>query len=403
MRRYFSYAMIMLGLLLSIGSPAEAATTIKVGIIDSYTGPATVLTQDVLDGFKMAIEKINASGGVVGRKIEYVTRDDKFKTDIGLAMAKELVMKEKVDLLMGTINSATALAISEFAKKEEIPFIVTQSKSDKITGERGHKYVFSLTENTEMAGRAAAIALSKKPFQAYWIAGDDYEYGHAIADGVWNNLRKLKPSVQLLGRTWWKLGEADFTPYLTQITAAKPDFIIVATGAASMVNFQKAAKSTGMISKIPTYSHTATDLSILLAQGQDAAEGVYGTCNYHFYFPESAENKSFVEEFKSKYNRLPKAPAMIGYMGAQVIANGFKKAGNVDKAKFVNALEGLVVDGPTGRVQMRACDHVLLLPMFWGITKKDPKYEFLIAGDIQTIPGKDYIPSCDEVMKERKK
>ena len=118
---------------------SQAADTIKVGIVDTYTGPATAYTQDMLDAFKLAVEKINAKGGVLGRKIVYATRDEKFKPDIGLSMAKELVMKENVDILMGTINSATALAISDFVKKEKIPFFVTYAKSEKIIGEKGHR------------------------------------------------------------------------------------------------------------------------------------------------------------------------------------------------------------------------------------------------------------------------
>jgi len=175
-----------------------SANTIKVGIVDTYSGPATTYTQDALDGFKLATEQINAKGGILGKKLEYTTRDEKFKPDIGLAMAKELVLKEKVDILAGTINSGTALAVSDFAKKEKMPFFVFYSKSEKIIGEKGHKYVFNMNENTEMAGRAAAVALSKKPYVKYWIAGDDYEYGHAIADATWNNLKKMKAGVQLL-------------------------------------------------------------------------------------------------------------------------------------------------------------------------------------------------------------
>jgi branched-chain amino acid transport system substrate-binding protein len=97
---------------------AHAQNSIKVGIVDTYTGPATTFTMDVLDGFKLAVNDINAKGGVLGKKIEYTTRDEKFKPDIGLAMAKELVLKENVDILMGTINSATTLAISDFVKKK---------------------------------------------------------------------------------------------------------------------------------------------------------------------------------------------------------------------------------------------------------------------------------------------
>ncbi|MCU0581562.1 MAG: FAD-binding protein, partial [Syntrophales bacterium] len=155
--------------------------------------------------------------------------------DIGLAMAKELVLKEKVDILMGTINSATALAVSDFAKKEKIPFFVTFSKSEKIVVDKGHRYVFNMNENAMMAGRAAGYALGKKPYTKYWIAGDDYEYGHSIANNVWENIQKVNSKAVLIGQTWWKVGEADFTPYITQILAAKPDFIIVATGGSGKV------------------------------------------------------------------------------------------------------------------------------------------------------------------------
>lgn len=382
--------------------PGYAADTIKVGIVDTYTGPATSFTQDALDGFKLAVEKINAKGGVLGKKIEYTTRDEKFKPDIGLAMAKELIMKENVNILAGTINSGTTLAISDFVKKEKVPFFVFYAKSEKIIGEKGHKYVFNMNENTEMAGRAAATALAKKPFVKYWIAGDDYEYGHAIADATWKNLQKLNPKVQKVGESWWKVGEADFTPYITQILAAKPDFIIVATGGSGMVNFQKAAKATGLVQKIPFYQHTANELGTLQPQGKDAPEGVWGTSNYFFYYPETPANKAFADDFRKAYNRYPKASALVGYMTAQFIAEGYKKAGKIDNEPFIKALEGLTLESPIGPLTIRACDHQLELPTYWGVTKKDPKYDFLVSGDTQVISPKDYMPTCEEVLKLRK-
>jgi len=389
--------------LFALCSPAFSADTIKVGMVDTYTGPASNYTIDVRDGFKLAIDKINAKGGVLGKKIEYAARDEKFKPDIGLAMAKELVMREKVDVLMGTINSATALAVSDFARKEKTPFFVTFAKSEKIIGEKGHKYIFNMNENTEMAGRAAAFALARKPYVKYWICGDDYEYGHAIADAVWNNLKRLNPKIKLIGQSWWKVGEADLNPYITQIMGEKPDFIIVATGGASMVNFQKAAKATGLSQKIPFYQHTATELGTLLPQGKNAPEGVYGTSNYLFYFPDSSANKTFAEEFKKAYSRYPKASALVGYMTAQFIAEGFKKAGKIDKEALIKALEGLTLDSPVGPLSIRACDHQLELPTYFGVTKKDPKYDFLVSGDTQVISPKDYMPTCAEILKLREK
>lgn len=100
-------------------SQSQAAEPIKIGIIDTYTGPATTYTQDVLDGFKIAVNEVNAKGGVLGRKIEFVIRDDKFKPDIALAMAKELVLREKVNIIMGSTNSGGALAVSDFARRED--------------------------------------------------------------------------------------------------------------------------------------------------------------------------------------------------------------------------------------------------------------------------------------------
>jgi branched-chain amino acid transport system substrate-binding protein len=387
-------------LLFSPGTSA-AQDPIKVGIVDTYTGPATTYTYDVRDAFKLAVDEVNAKGGVVGRKIEFTTRDDKFKVDLALSAAKELVMNEKVDILMGTINSAGGLAVSEYCKTEKVPFLVTFSKSEKVTGEKGHRYVFSITENTVMIGKAAAVGLAKKPFVKYWIAGDDYEYGHALADGVWGNLKKIKPNVELLGQSWWKVGEPELTPYLTAIAAAKPDAVVFATGGASMVNAMKAAKATGFAEKIPMFLHTATELSTLAPLGLDAPERILGTSNYFFYYPDNPKNKAFVKAFKDAYKREPKVGALYGYITAHFIVQGLAKAGKMDREKLIDALEGMKVDTPVGEVEMRAFDHQAMLPMFMGVTKKSPEYPFLIASDIITIPAKDVMPSVEEIKKAR--
>jgi len=380
-----------------------AAKTIKVGIVDCYSGPPSTYTNDVRDAFKLAVDKINANGGVLGRKIVFTTRDSKFKVDIGLSAAKELIMRENVNILMGTINSALALAISDLCKREKLPFLVTFAKSAKITGAKGHRYVFSMNENTAMAGKAAAAGLAKKPYIKYWIAGDDYEYGHAIANGVWSNLKKLKPNVKLLGQSWWKVGEPDFTPYITSMLSAKPDAVIIATGGRDCVPFLKAAKATGFNKRVPFFMHTATELSTLKPLGLNAPEGVLGTSNYYFYYPKTKENKTFVKEFKKAYGRYPAVGALYGYITAKFIAKAYKKAGKFDTEKFIDAMEGLSVNSPVGKVTMRAYDHQVMLPMFMGVTKKVAGYNFLIASDIVTIPPKDVMPSIEEIKKARGK
>jgi branched-chain amino acid transport system substrate-binding protein len=380
-----------------------AADTIKIGVVDAYTGGAAPMCLDNLNGFKMAVDAVNAKGGVLGKKIVYVVRDDKFKPDVSLAMAKELVMKEKVDILVGTISSAAALAVSDFAKKEKIPFICTGAKSEKITGEKGHRYVFQTDENTAMPGKAMAQVLAKKPYIKYWIAGDDMEYGHAITDAVWNNLKALNPKVQLLGQSWWKVGETDFGPYITAIMSAKPDFLILGNSGASVIGFQKAAKATGLSQVIPLYQHTAIDLTILLGNGLEGPEGVYGTAGYLFYYPETPENKAFIAEYRKVYNKYPTQPSFYGYVTGQFIAKAYQKAGSTDREKFIDALEGMVLENTAvGRLELRKCDHQIMLPTFVGVTKKVPEYnEFLIATDIVTVSPRDGLPSCEQVLKTR--
>jgi len=408
MRRSFPIISVaLIGCLLAISfvlPPGSAqARNIKVGIIDCYSGPAAVYGKDALNGFKLALSEINKEG-VLGRKIEWTKRDTKFKVDIALNMAKELVMREDVDVIVGTINSGAAMAVSAaIAKKEKVPFITWISKSERITGEKGHRYVFSCGENTAMGGKAGGVALSKRPYVKYWIAGDDYEYGHALANAAWRNLKALKPDVKLIGESWWKPGEPDLIPYITAILAAKPDAVIFCTGGRSMTNIMKAVKATGMEKKVPIWIHTATDHAVLKPLGAEAPEGVLGTMDYHFYYPDTKANKEFVKKFVAAYGGPPGFPAFHGYITAYFIAEAFKKAGSVDKEKFIDALEGMKIESPVGEIEMRQCDHQVVLPMFLGVTKREVGKNFVISTDIVTLTGDEVMPTCDEIKKARKK
>lgn len=396
---------LMAGLLIMafMLAPVQSdARPIKVGIIDCYSGPAAIFCKDCLKGFQMALEEINKKG-VLGTKIELTTRDTKFKVDIGLSMAKELVMRENVDLLVGTMSSGVAMAISSYAKAEKIPFIVWLSKSQRITGEKGHRYVFSSGENTAMAGKAGAVAFARKPYIKYWIAGDDYEFGHAIANAAWSNLKKLKPEVKLIGQSWWKVGEPDLIPYIISIMAAKPDAIIFCTGGASMHNIMKAAKATGMSKKVPIWIHGATDYLVIKPLGREAPEGVISTIDYQFYYPDIPSNRAFVKAFRDAYGAPPSFMAFHGYNTAHFIAEAYRKAGAIDKEKFIDALEGLEIDSPVGKIEMRACDHQVVLPIHYGISKIVPEYDFGIATDMTTLTGDEVMPTCEEIMKARKK
>ncbi|MDR3568094.1 MAG: ABC transporter substrate-binding protein [Syntrophobacteraceae bacterium] len=381
--------------------PAAEAAPITIGIVDTYSGPASYYSNDVRDAFLLMVDKINASGGILGRKVQVETRDDKFRVDVGLAEAKELIMREHVNVLMGTINSSLALALADLCRKEKVPFLATMAKSDRLTGADGNRYVFSVNENTAMIGKAAALGLAPRPFNRYWIAGDDYEYGHALAGSLWKNMKKLKPGAVLAGESWWKVGEPDFTPYITAILAAKPDCLIVATGGSDCVSFLKAIKASGLNHKLPIFMHTAADS--VKSLGLDGPQGVLCTGTYYTYFPKTAANAQFVAEFEKRYHREPNSGALYGYLAAEFIQKACEKSGGMDTEKFIDALQGLSVESPVGSVTMRAFDHQVVLPMFMGVTKKEPGFKYLVAEDNVTIPGEQLMPSIAEIKQARAK
>ena len=378
-----------------------AADTIKVGIVDSYVGPAAAFSKQALAAFEMAVADFNKKGGVLGKKIEVLTRDDKFKVDVALSMAKELFMREKVDIFVGGSNSSNMLAISDYLKKNKTPYFIWAGGSDKIAGEQGHRYVFHMSANTAMAGRAAALSFAKKPFKKYWIAGDDYSYGHDLADGCWDKLKKVKPEVELIGQSWWKVGESDFTPYITQIMGAKPDAIIAAVGVMSLSPFMKAAKTTGLGDKIPFWMNTL-DYPTVKAIGLSGTEGIFGTVNYLIDYPDTPANKKFVADFHKATGEYPGWFAFNSYITAQAVVEGFKKAKTLNKEKLVDAMEGMTLETPTGPMKIRPYDHQLAQPIYWGVTKYVPGYDFLlVTKDVITVPAEETMTSVEEIKKAR--
>jgi branched-chain amino acid transport system substrate-binding protein len=390
----------------SLFSPAfsSGAEAIKVGIIDAYSGPPARFPADVFAGFSLAVERINGEGGVLGRKITCLNRGGKPGSAPSLAAARALVAEAKADILVATMDRSNGLDLADFAAKEKIPLFITFSERPVPGGEGGNRYVFNIGESPRMAGAAAAVMLHEKPYENYWIAGDDDDYGHALADSLWGSLRVLEPGFRLLGQTWWKPDETDFTPYIAKIITAKPDFVVVATGPSNIARFQRAAKALGLGDKIRFYQHGANEHSMLAEQGNDAVEGVYGTTSYLFYNPSTLANKAFSDKFLKTFHRYPGSGAFYGYMTARFIAEGFRKAGEVDREKLISALEGMRLASPVGSVAIRPCDHQLELPIFLSLTGKKPAYpDFLASASLQSLGARYYMPGCEEGPKPGKK
>jgi branched-chain amino acid transport system substrate-binding protein len=388
---------------------ASAEKPIKIGMIDAFSGGAAAFTKPALAGWQMVFEEFNAKGGFKGRKIEIIVRDDKFKPDEALTHARELVLKENVDFLAGTTNSGSALAVSEFAKQKKKLFLVHIARSEKITEDKGHQYIFRGCPSADVEGMAGGAFAATMPYKKWYILGEDYEYGHSIADNFFKGLKKNKPDVEKIGEAWPKLQETDYTPYLTALMASKPEAVYVAFGASGLIAIMKQVKLFGLPDKVPVFAFGLADSVFPKALKESMPTDVYGGSNYLWYYPDSSENKAFVkkcQEFSEKMGKPDPHPSGIGvfsgYCCAKFLTEALVKAGTTETEKVIKAMEGLSIDTPIGQIKMRACDHQAETPAFWGKIIQVEGYPFPVIKQVITTPPEKIMPSCQEVMESRK-
>ncbi len=387
-----------------------AEKPIKIGMIDAFSGGAAAFTKPALAGWEMVVAEFNAKGGLKGRKIEIVTRDDKFKPDEALTHARELVLKDNVDFLAGTTNSGSALAVSEFAKQKKKLFVVHIARSEKITEDKGHKYIFRGCPSADIEGTAGGAFAATMPYKKWYILGEDYEYGHSIADNFFKGLKKNKPEVEKVGEAWPKLQETDYTPYLTALMASKPEAVYVAFGASGLIAIMKQVKLFGLPEKMPVFAFPLADSVFPMALKESMPTDVYGGSNYLWYYPDSPENKAFIkkyQEFSEKMMGKPDpypsgAGVFSGYCCAKFLTEALLKAGTTETEQVIKAMEGLTIDTPIGQIKMRACDHQAETPAFWGKIIQVEGYPFPVIKQVITTPAEKIMPSCQEVMDSRK-
>src|SRR5438132_8988931 len=174
----------------------------------------------------MYVEEVNAKGGVLGRNSELVIRDSKADANEAVRVARELILKENVDFLVGTLTSAEGPAVSAIAKEQKVVFIAPIPKTDQLTAaDKLHPYVFRVAATTTMEGRSAAEIVAKWPVTQIATISFDYAYGQDGTKAFLQHLKQIKPSVQIVDQQWPKLGEQDYNPFINAQMAKKPEAI----------------------------------------------------------------------------------------------------------------------------------------------------------------------------------
>ncbi len=381
---------MLLAGLLALPLAAEAQKPIKVGYPMILSGPGALFGEPAAKGAQMFVEEINAKGGVLGRKLELLPRDTKGDANEAVRVARELILKENVDFLVGTLTSAEGPAVSVVAKENKIVFIAPIPKTDQLTAaDKLHPYVFRVAANTTMEGRSAAEIVAKWPVTKVATISPDYAYGQDVTKAFVEHLKKIKPSVQIVDQQWPKLGEPDYTPFINAQMAKKPEAVFSSLWGGHFVNFAKQAKPLGYFDAVK-YNFIgvgeAGSPESTKAMGKDYPVGIWGNTYDAFYWGETAAHRDYVARLSAYLkDEYPSSWAIQGWIGLAFLAEAIKKAGSTDSDKVSKALLGLTIDTPIGKQTIREKDHQANRGQLYGKTVMDPKYPFAILKPVEYV------------------
>src|SRR5947207_8926233 len=206
---------LVLALAVVLPFAADAQKPIKVGMPIPLSGPPALFGDPASKGAMMFVKKTNAKAGVLGRKLELLVRDSKADANEAVRQARELILKDNVDFLVGTLTSAEGPAVSVVAKENKIVFIAPIPKTDQLTApDKLHPYVFRVASNTTIEGRSAAEIVAKWPVKRIATISPDYAYGQDVTKTFVEHLKKVAPATEVVDQQWPKLGEQDYNPFI---------------------------------------------------------------------------------------------------------------------------------------------------------------------------------------------
>ena len=376
---------------------ASAQQTIKIGEINSYKAQPAFLGP-YKNGWNLALDQINASGGVLGKQLEVVSRDDNGNPGDTIRVAQELIAREQVQLLFGGFLSNTGLALTDFAKQRKIFFLAAEPLTDKIVWADGNKYTYRLRPSTYMQVAMLVPEAVKLKKKRWALVYPNYEYGQSAVATFNKMMKAAQPDVELITDKATPLGNLDAGAVTQAIADAKPDAIFNVLFSADLGKFVREGNTRGLFKDRSVVSLLTGEPDYLDPLGAEAPTGWIVT-GYPWYSIDTPANRKFVDAYQAKYHDYPRLGSVVGYSALMSIADGLKKAGSADPDKLAAAFKGLSVDTPFGPITFRAQDNQSTMGAYVGVTGvKDGKG---IMTSYRYIDGASVQPSDADVKKLR--
>jgi branched-chain amino acid transport system substrate-binding protein len=392
---------LVLTLALMLGAaPATAAKPIKLGFVYIMSGPFAAYGQFAKQGAEMACDEINTAGGINGREVEAFFEDTTGKPDVALRAIRKLVYQEKVDIVIGLDSSGVAKTVGPAMAQLKTPLIITHAATPDVTGSVCNDYVFRISVNIAQNLKAAAMLAADTDVKKWTTIGPDYAFGHQSWEYFETYLKKLKPGVGLTPRAdvvFSPFKTTDFSSYITKLMQSDADGVLVSLWGGNLIDFVRQASEMGFFSgKYTVLCTLGAATEVLTALGDKMPEGLWVGSRYWFMANEAAINQNFVKAFKQRYDNYPSYNSHGAYAAVHTYKAAAEKAGSVDKAAIIKALEGLTLQLPVGTITIRAGDHQAVTDVCWGKTAADPNYPIRILKPFRVFKGADVTPPVSE-------
>ena len=376
---------------------AWAQGPIKIGEVNSYKAQAAFL-DPYKKGMDLAVEEVNAAGGVGGRKIEVVTRDDNATPGDAVRAAEELVSAEKVDLLAGGFLSNIGVALADFAKQRKVLYVASEPLTNKIIWEGGNKYTFRLRPSTYMQAAMLVPEAAKLKKKRWALVYPNYEYGQSAVATFKKLLTASQPDVEFVSDQATPLGKVDAGAVAQAISDAKPDAIYVVLFGADLAKFVREGTTRGTFKDVSVVGLLTGEPEYIDPLKDEAPVGWIVT-GYPWYAITTPEHKTFLAAYQKKWNDYPRLGSVVGYSTIKAIVAGLTKAKSTETEKLVGAFSGLEFESPIGKVMFRTQDHQSTMGAYVGKTAlKDGKG---IMVDFVYDDGKNFQPTDAEVKAMR--
>lgn len=381
----------------SLSVSAAAQDTLKIGEINSYkTQPAFL--GPYKNGMDLAVEEINKAGGINGKQVELVIRDDNSNTGDAVRAVEDLLARDKVDVLTGTFLSHIGLAVTDYAKHKKVFFLASEPLTDKIVWEDGNRYTFRLRASTYMQVAMLVPEAVKMNKKRWAVVYPNYEYGQSAVATFKKLLKEAQPDVEFVAEQAAPLGKVDAANVIQALADAKPDAMFNVLFAADLAKLVRAGTQRNFFKDLSVVSLLTGEPEYLDPLGSETPEGWVVT-GYPWYAIDTPEHKKFLEAYQSKFNDYPRLGTIVGYSAIKSLAAGIKKAGSTETEAMIKAFKGLDVETPFGPIVYRPIDHQSTMGAYVGkLAVKDGKG---IMTDIRYINGADVQPSDEEIKKMR--